>query len=393
MDEDKGWLSFIPRSAEVKHFYPLCARVDMDKLHANMDIIARTAGVPLLPVVKANAYGHGAVTVGLALARRKDVVGLSVGTVAEAVELRLAGYKGRLVVLDSVFAEQARVVADFALEVVISSLKIAQTLARHAGRRPVPVHFKINTGMTRLGVEAEDAVKIYGRVASLKGAQIVGLMTHLADSGVRGGFTDIQTALFDDIVSSLRGRGFEIPPRHAANTGGIFLSPASRYDIARPGIGVYGIQDFAGKKAGLSPVLSLTARVSHIQRVSRGMTVSYGMRWKSPGVRDVAVAQAGYADGYPRSLSGKARAIINGRLARQVGVICMDNAMFDVTGLGVGVGAEAVLIGETDGNKITVRDLARKAGTISYEILCGIGRRASRLYVKGGRVVKTVEGV
>ena len=123
------------------------------------------------------------------------------------------------------------------------------------------------------------------------------------------------------------------------------------------------------------------------------MTVSYGMRWTSPGDRDVAVVQAGYADGYSRSLSGKARAIVNGAVARQVGVICMDNAMFDVTGLGAKAGDCAVLIGEDGGRKITVLDLARNAGTISYEILCGIGRRAPRLYVKNGRVGKTVEGL
>lgn len=365
----------------------------MDRLHGNVDIIARTAGVPLLPVVKANAYGHGAVTVGLALSRRKDVAGLSVGTVAEAVELRLAGYTGRLIVLDGAFAEQARVVADHSLEVVISSIQMAQTLARHAGKRPVPVHFKINTGMTRLGVEADEAIKAYEKVASLKGVEIAGLMTHLADSGMRGGFTQRQIGLFDDIVSALRSRGFQLPPRHAANTGGIFLHPMSRYDIVRPGIGVYGVQEFAGKNAGLSPVLSLTARISHIQRARRGMTVSYSMRWQSPGDRDVAVVQAGYADGYPRSLSGKTSAIVNGGMARQVGVICMDSSMFDVTGLGAKPGDEAILIGEDGGRKITVLDLAKKAGTISYEILCGIGRRAPRLYVKSGRVVKTVEGV
>jgi alanine racemase len=377
----------------VKPFHPLFVHVDLDRLSGNMDIIAKVAGVPLLPVVKANAYGHGAVTVGLALSRRKEVAGLCVGTVAEAMELRLAGYKGRLVVLDGVFAEQAQVVADHALEVVISSLQIAQSLARHAGKRPVPVHFKINTGMTRLGAQADEAVKIYEKVASLKGVIIVGLMTHLADSGVKDGFTQRQTALFDDIVSALRSRGFQLPPRHAANTGGIFLHPQSRYDLVRPGIGVYGIQEFAGKNAGLSPVLSLTARISHIQRVQRGMTVSYSMKWKSPGDRDVAVVQAGYADGYHRSMSGKTRAIVNGGMARQVGVICMDNAMFDVTGLGANTGDEAILIGENGGRKITAHDLAQKAGTISYEILCAIGRRAPRLYVKNGRVVKTVDGV
>jgi len=364
----------------------------MDRLNRNLDVIAKTAGVPLLPVVKANAYGHGAVTVGLALSRRKEVAGLCVGTVAEGVELRLAGYKGRLVVLDGVLAEQSRIVVDHALEPVVSSLEAAKTLARHAGKRPVPVHFKINTGMTRLGVDPDEAIKIYAKVSSLTGVEIVGLMTHLADSGMKGGFTQRQTGLLDDIVSALRARGFQIPPRHAANTGGIFLHPGSRYDLARPGIGIYGIQEFEGKNAGLKPVLSLTARISHIQRVRRGMTVSYGMRWTSPGDREVAVAQAGYADGYPRSMSGKARALVNGGVARQVGVICMDNAMFDVTRLGAKVGDAAVLIGEDGGRKITVRDLAQKAGTISYEILCAIGRRAPRLYVKNGRVIKTVEG-
>ncbi|MBI5813996.1 MAG: alanine racemase [Nitrospinae bacterium] len=365
----------------MKHFHPLFARIDLGRLHANVDLIHRVAKVPLLPVIKANAYGHGAVAIAKELVKRKEVAALCVGTVAEGMELRKAGIKGRIILLDWVFPEQASDMAELGLEASVSSLAGAKALARRGVRRPIVVHVKFNTGMARLGADMEGAVVMYEKIAALKGIRIASVMTHLADSGNGGGFTAAQLELFDGALAAIKARGHALPPRHAANSGGIFLHPESRYDMVRPGISVYGVQEFGEKDAGLKPVLSLHARVSFVRDVKKGDSVSYGMRWTSPGRRKVAVVSLGYADGYHRVLSGKARAIINGKYAPQIGTICMDSAMFDVTGVDVKEGNIATLIGEEGRLKVAAVELAREAGTIAYEILCGIGRRAERFYI------------
>ena len=155
--------------------------------------------------------------------------------------------------------------------------------------------------------------------------------------------------------------------------------------MVRPGIGLYGIQEFDGRDAELKPILSWKARIILTRKVGKGESVSYGMRWKSPGVREVAVVMAGYADGYSRQLSGKARAIMGGRLIRQIGTICMDNCMFDITGRAARAGDAVTLIGREERARVTAAELARECGTIAYEVLCGLGRRVVRVYFSNGR--------
>jgi len=370
----------------VKLEFPTHAEIDLDRIHANLDIIGEAAGTPILPVVKANAYGHGAVRVSKEIIGRGDVEGLCVGTVSEALELRRAGIGGRLIVLGGVFREQAGDIPAHDLEAVVSSIGEARALAARAGGKPVRVHVKINTGMTRLGADPEDAVELFRKISAMKKIAVAGLMTHLADSDRRKGMARRQIALFKDAVSSIRSAGFSIPPCHAANTAAIFLHPESRLDLVRPGIGIYGAQEFGGRDAGFKPALSWRARVVMSREVAKGASVSYGMTWTSPRKRRVAVVCAGYADGYPRAMSNKARAVFKGKLIRQIGTICMDNCLFDVTGVKTSEGDTVTLIGSEGGASIKANDLAGWGGTISYEILCGIGRRVPRVYVKSGKI-------
>ena len=370
----------------MKISHPSWAEVDLDRLHGNVDAIARAAGVPLIPVIKANAYGHGAVAVARELARRTEVAALAVGVVEEAAELRAAGIKGRIIVLDGVFPEQAARAVALNVEAVVSTMEEARGLAARAGKGRVALHVKVNTGMTRLGAAPEEAVALYEKIARLKRAKIAGVMTHFADSGsAEGQFTNRQLDRFDEILGALRARGHNLPPIHAANTAALFLSPRARYDMVRPGIGLYGIQEFDGRDAELKPILSWKARIILTRKVGKGESVSYGMRWKSPGVREVAVVMAGYADGYSRQLSGKARAIMGGRLIRQIGTICMDNCMFDITGRAARAGDAVTLIGREERARVTAAELARECGTIAYEVLCGLGRRVVRVYFSNGR--------
>lgn len=372
----------------VKLHYPVYAEIDLDRMHSNLDLLGKRASVPMLPVIKANAYGHGAAALAKEIGSRSDVAGLSVGTVDEALELRKAGYKGRALVLDGVFAEQAAQVVRHKLEVVVSSIDQVKMLVAKAARSPVSIHLKINTGMTRLGADPENAVELYKKAASMKKTAIVGVMTHLADSNKRKGYAPTQIKIFDDILSSIRASGFLLPTRHAANTAAVFLHPKARYDMVRPGIGVYGIQEFGGRDVGLKPVLSLRARIMITRRLLKGTPVSYGMTWVAPRKCKVAVVCAGYADGYSRSFSNKAHAIINGGKIRQIGIVCMDNCLFDVTYANAKTGDVVTLIGEDKKAAVKAVELARLAKTISYEILCGIGRRATRVYIRSGKVEK-----
>lgn len=371
---------------------PAYAQIDLDRLNSNLDLISQKAKVPMIPVIKANAYGHGALTIAREIGKRRDVAALSVGTVAEGAELRQGGIKGRIIVLDGFLPDQAREISQNSLEVVASSIEEAKLLAGKSGREPVPVHIKINTGMTRLGADPEGALAFYNQVSRLKKVAIVGLMTHLAASNLKKGHTPTQISIFNQIISAIRSSGGQTPPIHAANTAAIFLHPKSHYDIVRPGIGIYGVQEFSGKNVGLKPILSLNARVAMIRNVSKGTPVSYGSTWISPGKRRVALVPIGYADGYSRRLSNRAHAIINGKKIKQIGIICMDNCLFDVTGASAKPGDEVTLIGGDKRATITVNQLARKLDTITYEILCAIGRRIPRVYVKSGKIKIIKEG-
>ncbi len=372
--------------------FPAYARINLDRLNSNLDLIGKRAKVPMTPVIKANAYGHGAAPIAKDIAGRKDVAALSVGMVAEGVELRKAGIKGRIIVLDGFFPEQAGEVSRNNLEMVVSSFDEAKLLALKSGRKLAPVHIKINTGMTRLGADPEGALRFYRQVSGLRKVAIVGLMTHFADSNLLRGRTPTQISLFNEIISAIRSSGLQTPPIHAANTAAIFRHPKSHYDMVRPGIGIYGIQEFGGKDVGLSPVLSLSAKVTMIRSVKKGTPVSYGSAWISPGTRRVAIVAIGYADGYSRSLSNRAHAIINGEKIKQIGIICMDNCLFDVTGTSARPGDEVTLIGGDKQVIITVNQLARKMDTITYELLCSIGRRVARVYVKRGKIKMVEEG-
>lgn len=372
--------------------YPSHIEIDLDRLHSNIDLISGKTGTPLAPVVKADAYGHGAEVIARQLSERDEVAALCVWTLREAACLRKQGIKGRIIVLGGVFPEETSDAVNLGLEVVISSLGEAKALAAKAGRTVASAHLKINTGMARLGADSDAVLKIFRSVNRMKKISLAGVMTHLADSEKPRGRARAQLKLFDDILSSVSCAGITIPPRHTANTAAVFLHPASRYELARPGIGVYGVQEFGGKNVGLKPVLSWRAKVALVREVKKGDPVSYNMTWISPGRRKVAVVCAGYADGYSRRLSNKAHAIIGGKKIRQIGTICMDNCLFDVTGLKVKAGQAVTLIGSDGQQTMPLKKLARQLDTISYEIMCGISQRLPRVYFLGGKVGRSLTG-
>ncbi len=364
------------------------ADIDLNRLHANLDLIGERADVPFMPVVKANAYGHGALVIAKELRRRRDVAALCVWTVDEAAELRRAGVKGRLILLGGVSAGGAKEAATLGAEPVVGDIDRLPELARvSTTKRPFPIHVKFDTGMNRLGAPPEKAEALYRAVAANPKLRPAGVMTHFADAEKKRGQTPKQIRLFDDLCHTLTTAGFTLPPCHAANTAATFNHPTARYEAIRPGIGMYGYQTFGGDPVGLLPVMQWYARVQFVRTVAKGESVSYASRWRAPRKTVVAALTAGYADGYSRPLSGKAFVIMKSVRAAQIGTVCMDVILCDATDVNSpAVGDVATLMGDGVG----ADRLASLTGTIPYEILCGVGRRVVRRYLKNGKPVRTL---
>jgi alanine racemase len=367
---------------------PTRAEIDLDAIAANVQAAARLAGpgTALMAVVKADAYGHGAVPVAR-VALGAGATWLGVAIPEEAVGLRAAGIRSRILVLGPIAPEQAPLVVAHDLDQCVADMTQADALSREAAERgsSVRAHLKVDTGMGRVGVRPSEARRTAARIAELPGVRLVGLMTHFAESDAADPtFTHEQLGRFEEVHRDLRGAGHAIALRHAANSGALMRHPDARLDLVRPGIMLYGCHPCCQRRpddAPLAPALRLRSGISHLKDLVAGGTVSYGRAFVAPRDMRVATLPIGYADGLPRLLSGRGHALIRGRRVPIVGRICMDMTMVDVTGVpDAALGDEAVLIGRQGDDEIAAADVADLADTISYEILCRIGARVPRVY-------------
>ena len=381
-------------TAAVASLRPTTAHIDLGALRHNLAQVRRLADArEVIAIVKADAYGHGAVPVARALAA-EGVTRFGVALVEEGRALREAGIRGEVLVLGGVVEDQAAEIVELGLTATIFHAGHADALneaARRAGRA-APVHVKIDTGMGRLGFSpdaAPDAVVALARLAFLR---LEGLMTHFADADLADpAYAREQVARFDAVAEAVRCAGVRIPIRHAANSAAVMATSSWRsaiggplYDAVRPGLMLYGARPGPAVGAGvdLRPVLSLTTRILVLKRVPPGTPISYGRTFVTRRESLIAVLPIGYADGYPRALSNAGRVLVRGRAAPVVGRVCMDLTMVDVTDVpGAAEGDEAVVIGAQGAAAITVEEVAAGAGTIAYEILCGIGPRVPRRYL------------
>ncbi len=365
---------------------PTRALVDLSAFSANLRLAGRLAGGAgrVLAVLKADAYGHGAVPLARA-AERGGAWGAGVATAAEAEELRAGGVGFPVLVLSEVpVADAPRVVRAGAAQVVYTAA-LAEALAAAAagsGRR-VAVHLKVDTGMGRVGVRPEDAAGLARRIRELPGLELAGVLTHLAASeDLAGAVTGEQLGRFAAAVAAIEGAAGPVPLRHAANSG-LLLRGEAGGNLARPGIMLYGEPPGPNlpHAAGLRPVLTLATAVAFLKRVPAGTPVSYGGTFVTARESLLATLPVGYADGYRRRFSNAASVLVRGRRAPVAGTVCMDLTVVDVTEVpGVGVGDEVVLIGSQGGAAVGAGELAAIGGTISYEVFCGIGRRVPRLH-------------
>jgi alanine racemase len=392
-------------TAAVAALRPTSVHIDLHALRDNVRLARRLAGArEVIAVIKADAYGHGAVPVARVLAA-EGIGRFGVALVEEGRALREAGLKGEIIVLGGFTADQAVDLADLGLSAAVFHLDHAAALDQAARRvgRLASIHVKVDTGMGRLGFPVAAAVQSLARLIDCPGLRLEGLMTHFSDADLSDpGYAREQMRRFDAVAETARRAGVTIPMRHAANSAALIKGPQGLgiaegadssdgplYEAVRPGIMLYGCRpgpDVSG--AALRPVLSLTTRISLLKRVPANTPISYGRTFVTCRETLIGVLPIGYADGYPRALSNCGAVLVRGRRAPVVGRVCMDLTMIDVTEVpGVAEGDETVLIGSQGDDALSAEEVAEAAGTIAYELLCGIGPRVPRYYRDGANGV------
>ena len=365
--------------------------VDMDILSSNMDAIREKAGVPVMAVVKADAYGHGAVQVARLL--QDKCAFFCVSSILEAMELRQAGLTKPILLLGYTPAEAYPTAIREGIRPTIYRMEDALALsqAAQAAQLPARFHFAVDTGMSRIGFQVtERDADICAEIAGLPGLYAEGLFSHFATADcadlTRAKQQAERFAAFDEM---LQKRGVNIPIRHLNNSAGLmnFKTP---YEMARSGIITYGMypsDEVDQSLLSLRPALQWLSRVSHVKTLPAGREISYGGTYVTGADTLVATIPVGYADGYRRNLSGRFHVLIRGQKAPILGRICMDQMMVDVTAIpGVTVGDQVTLIGTDGGETITVEEIAARADSFNYEFVCGISRRVPRLYMKDGHM-------
>jgi len=370
---------------------PVWAEIDLNALTSNISEVRRLTNptAKIMAIVKANAYGHGAVKVSrTVLSGGADWLG--VARLDEGISLREAGIGAPILILGYLPPEQSADVVRSSLSQAIYTSDMALALADAAAAEGTraKVHLKIDTGMGRIGwVAGPEAVREILILARNRHLEVEGIFTHFAAADlVDKKYTKEQFAKFTGLIEDLRRNGLEIPIKHAANSASLMEMPETHLDMVRAGIILYGLypsDEVDHSRIKLHPVMSLKAKVAFVKRVPAGFKVSYGCTYITENATVIATLPLGYADGYSRLLSSKGYALIHGRRAPVVGRVCMDQIMVDVGHIpGVAVGDEAVLIGHQGEQEITADEFAGLLGTINYEVVCMISHRVPRVYKK-----------
>jgi alanine racemase len=359
--------------------------VDLDAIRHNVRVLisAAPSSSKLMAVVKADAYGHGAVPVARAVLEA-GAWGLAVARVREGVALREAGITAPILVQSYTPIRELSTAVEHDLAITVSGLQTALALSSlgTATGRDARLHLKVDTGMHRYGVMPEEAVTFAARLAALPGVCLEGVYTHYAtaDEDDSAMYAQ-QVARFADVIHALELRGLRPALVHAANSAAAISGREPPWDAVRAGIALYGVRPSDGSTLDLHPVMSLKAEVGRVLDVQDGEGVSYGQHYRATTKMVAAVITCGYADGYMRSLGGTGEVLLAGRRCRVLGHVCMDSLIVGLPGdLEIAVGAEAVLLGSQGSERVSAEELAQRAGTIAYELFCLMGRRPDRRY-------------
>jgi alanine racemase len=381
---------------------PVWMEVNLDNLAYNIRQIKNNIKAPasIMGIVKADGYGHGAVEISRVLLE-EGVQRLGVAVLDEGIALRQEGIDVPILVLGYTPPQLFDKVLEHRITPTLYNYQDALRLSELASKNgsSVKVHLKLDTGMGRIGmIPGQDSLDMVSNIYALPGIKIEGIFTHFSVADEKDKtYTREQFKKFTGFVNALKERGIDIPLRHAGNSAASIDLPETHLDMVRPGVILYGLypsDEVEKGKLSLKPLASLKTVISHVKTVPPGTSVGYGRKYISAGERVIATLPIGYADGYTRLLSGKASVLVHGTRAPLAGNICMDQCMIDVTGIdGVKVGDEVVLMGSQGEETITAEELASLLGTINYEIVCMIGKRVPRVYIKDGKVQKIKVGV
>ena len=366
------------------------AQIDLAAMTHNFNI-AKSTGKKVMCVIKANAYGHGAVPCGLHL-QQLGADFFAVACLAEAIELRRGGISKPILILGYTPAEYAAELAQYNITQTVYDMDSAKALSTEAAKAGVTIdaHVKVDTGMSRIGIYAQNkeaasaAAEEIERIYSLPNLVVKGVYTHfsVADDMDQTDYTNWQLGNYRAVLDALSAKGIHPELRHAGNTAAIMNHPDSHFDMIRAGIMLYGMYpDGVHRNGPLRPVMTLKSRVAQIRELPAGASVSYGRTYETKKPTRMAVITAGYADGHPRRISDDSYDIISGRSFPQIGRICMDMHMLDITGDDtVKVGDEVSLWG---GEGMTAEQVAERVGTLNYELTCLITPRIARVYIDG----------
>ncbi len=367
------------------------ARINMDNLRFNIQqMMAKVKpDMKILAVVKADAYGHGAVGVSLRIRDLVDYYG--VATIDEAMELRQAGITEPILIIGYTDSEDFEKLVRYditqAVYDVVECEKLSQ-VALATGSK-VKVHLKVDTGMGRIGFSADKAgVDAALKLKSMPGLDIEGIFTHYAKADeLDKTYSYDQKEKFLRFITAMEAEGVTFSIKHIDNSAGTMEIDDDEFDMVRLGIVSYGLypSEEVDRQVEIRPVMSLVSHVSHIKTVGEGTSISYGGTYITEGTRKIATVTVGYADGYPRAQSNLGRVIVRGQYAHIVGRVCMDQMMIDVTDIPeVAVKDEVILIGGTDDKYISVEEVAQYANSFNYELVCHIGRRVPHIYNEDG---------
>lgn len=384
----------------MNQYYRVYAAIDLDAICHNISEIKKLVGpdTKIMPVIKADGYGHGAVPVAKAL-NKIGVDGFAVAIIEEGIALRKQGITKPILVLGYTSEYQYASLIQHEIEQTVFSYEMAEAISKFAVtmKKEAKIHIKVDTGMNRIGFKpTEESVMQVERIQKLPNIKIQGVFTHFACADEEDKTSARhQKALFDQFVSDLEEKGISIPVKHVSNSAAIMELSECRMDMVRSGIITYGLypsEEVDKTAIDLKPALSLISHVIHVKEVGPGEGVSYGSTFVTDRNTRIATIPVGYADGYPRALSSKGRVIIRGQYAPIIGRICMDQFMVDVTDIkGVSVMDQVTLVGTDGDQRITVEEAADLAGSFNYEFVCGIGKRVPRVYFQDGKAKEAVD--
>lgn len=367
------------------------AEIDLDAILANLGAIKKAAGErPVMAVVKADAYGHGAACVA-PLLQEAGVEFFAVSNIDEAEELRFAGITAPVLILGYTPEEYAPRLAKGNISQTVMSEEYGKSLAEYAAKcgANLNVHIKLDTGMGRIGFVCRENKNPAEEIISVLGSDSLnfeGIFTHFAAADTDREYTELQTARFKATVDELSSAGYNPKYRHCSNSAGILLHPDCGFDMVRAGIILYGLtpDDSVQLPDEFCPAMSFCSAVSMVKDMEEGESISYGCTYRTKKTTRLATLPVGYADGFRRALSNRGKVLINGKKVPVVGRVCMDQTVIDVTKApNVKVGDKVVLFGP----QYPVEKVARLCGTINYEIVCGISRRVPRVYLRDGKEV------